>query len=129
MAEEGIEDLFHVYHGVGYTDLPSFYRLASAFVYPSRVEGFGIPLLEAITAGVPAIGCTGSCLEEAGGPSSLYVSPDDVEAMSAAISRIMSDDALRCAMISEGLSYSRRFAASTLAQDLMAVYQKVMNQS
>ena len=129
VAEEGIEDLFHVYHGVGYTDLPSFYRLASAFVYPSRVEGFGIPLLEAITAGVPAIGCTGSCLEEAGGPSSLYVSPDDVEAMSAAISRIMSDDALRCAMISEGLPYSRRFAASTLAQDLMAVYQKVMNQS
>ena len=129
VAEEGIEDLFHVYHGVGYTDLPSFYRLASAFVYPSRVEGFGIPLLEAITAGVPAIGCTGSCLEEAGGPSSLYVSPDDVEAMSAAISRIMSDDALRCAMISEGLSYSRRFAAPTLAQDLMAVYQKVMNQS
>ena len=56
----GISHLLHIRHGVNYDDLPVFYKLATAFVYPSRIEGFGIPMLEAITSGLPAIGCTGS---------------------------------------------------------------------
>ena len=46
----GLTSRFHFFHDVPYADLPSFYRLATAFVYPSRIEGFGIPMLEAITA-------------------------------------------------------------------------------
>lgn len=124
---KGLSSLLHFCHGVGYTDLPAFYKLATAFVYPSRIEGFGIPMLEAITSGLPAIGCTGSCLEEAGGSSSLYVSPDDVEGMSDAIHQVLNDTSLRCKMIAEGKSYASKFSSRQLAYNLVEVYNKLEN--
>ena len=123
----GISHLLHIRHGVNYADLPVFYKLATAFVYPSRIEGFGIPMLEAITSGLPAIGCTGSCLEEAGGPSSLYVNPDDAEGMAAAIHSVFTDISLRENMISQGKEYARRFDISRLSNDLYEVYKKVVS--
>lgn len=122
----GLEDRVLFFHGVTFADLPAFYRLATAFVYPSRIEGFGIPMLEAITAGLPAIGCTGSCLEEAGGPDSAYVSPDDPEEMAEAIRRVWTDPELRRRMTERGREYARRFSDESLCRDLMAVYGKVM---
>ena len=121
----GISHLIHIRHGVNYDDLPVFYKLATAFVYPSRIEGFGIPMLEAITSGLPAIGCTGSCLEEAGGPSSLYVNPDDVEGMADAIHSVYNDVTLRQNMIAQGKEYARRFDIAKLTSDLYDVYRKV----
>ena len=123
---EGIGPAMRFVHGVTFADLPSFYRLATAFVYPSRIEGFGIPMLEAVTSGVPAIGCTGSCLEEAGGPDSLYVDPDDDEAMARAIDAACTDEPLRRRMIAEGRAWAARFSDQRLAQDLMEVYRKAM---
>lgn len=122
---KGISHLFHFQHGVPYEDLPSFYKLARTFVYPSRIEGFGIPLLEAISSGVPAIGCTGSCLEEAGGPDSLYVDPDDAESMANTILRTCRDEDLRQMMIEHGKAYARQFSDEQLCQDLMNVYKKL----
>lgn len=81
----------HLLSGVPDTDLAIIYSLAEAFVYPSRYEGFGIPIIEAIAAGLPVVACTGSCLEEAGGPDCLYVDPDDVEGMAATILSSLSD--------------------------------------
>ena len=121
----GISHLLHIRHGVNYDDLPVFYKLATAFVYPSRIEGFGIPMLEAITSGLPAIGCTGSCLEEAGGPTSLYVNPDDVVGMADAIHSVYNDVTLRQNMIAQGKEYARRFDIAKLTSDLYEVYQTV----
>ncbi len=126
LKEQGIGHLFHFYHQVPYEDLPSFYKLARTFAYPSRIEGFGIPLLEAITSGLPAIGCTGSCLEEAGGPDSLYVNPDDATGMAQAILRTCNDEGLRQQMIRAGKEYARNFTDEKLAHDLMEVYRKVL---
>ena len=125
LKEQGLEHLFHFHHKVPYNDLPSFYKLATTFTYPSRIEGFGIPLLEAITSGVPAIGCTGSCLEEAGGPDSLYVDPDDDKAMADAILRTCNDEPLRRQMIARGKEYALRFSDEQLSSDLMKTYLKV----
>ena len=125
LAQEGIADRFMFMHNVPFADLPSFYRLATLFVYPSRIEGFGIPMLEAISSGVPAIGCTGSCLEEAGGPHSIYVGPDDAEAMAKAISRVVGDKALRGTMISKGYEYAKNFTDEVLARKLHEVYEKL----
>ena len=121
----GISHLLHIRHGVNYDDLPVFYKLATAFVYPSRIEGFGIPMLEAITSGLPAIGCNGSCLEEAGGPHSLYVNPDDVEGMADAIHSVYNDVTLRQNVIAQGKEYARRFDIAKLTSDLYDVYQTV----
>ena len=91
----------------------------------SSIEGFGIPMLEAITSGLPAIGCTGSCLEEAGGPTSLYVNPDDVEGMADAIHSVYNNVSLRQNMIAQGKEYARRFDIAKLTSDLYEVYQTV----
>lgn len=125
LKAQGIDHLFHFYHQVPYADLPSFYKWASTFAYPSRIEGFGIPLLEAISSGVPAIGCTGSCLEEAGGPNSIYVNPDDAKGMANAILRTCTDEPLRQHMISEGKKYALNFSDEKLSHDLMKVYENL----
>ena len=125
LKAQGIDHLFHFYHQVPYADLPSFYKWASTFAYPSRIEGFGIPLLEAISSGVPAIGCTGSCLEEAGGPNSIYVNPDDAKGMADAILRTCTDEPLRQHMISEGKKYALNFSDEKLSHDLMKVYENL----
>ena len=127
LKEQGIEELFHFYHQVPYEDLPSFYQLAHTFAYPSRIEGFGIPLLEAITSGLPAIGCTGSCLEEAGGPTSFYVHPDDARGMADAILRTYTDEALRQQMIEKGKEYALHFTDDKLAHNLMRTYEQVIH--
>lgn len=125
LKAQGIEHLFHFYHQVPYADLPSFYKWASTFAYPSRIEGFGIPLLEAISSGVPAIGCTGSCLEEAGGPNSIYVNPDDAKGMADAILRTCTNEDLRLHMISEGKKYALNFSDEKLSHNLMKVYENL----
>lgn len=122
----GIADRVLFFHKVPFADLPSFYRLADAFVYPSRIEGFGIPMLEAISSGLPAIGCTGSCLEEAGGPHCIYVDPDDAQAMSAALCRVVSDKELRETMIREGYKYARNFTDEVLAGKVHETYSSIL---
>lgn len=126
LEANGIADRILFFHKVPFADLPSFYRLADAFVYPSRIEGFGIPMLEAISSGLPAIGCTGSCLEEAGGPHCIYVDPDDVQAMSAALCRVVSDKELRETMIREGYKYARNFTDEVLAGKVHEVYSSIL---
>ena len=125
LEENGIRERFLFLHNVPFADLPSFYRLATAFVYPSRIEGFGIPLLEAISSRLPAIGCTGSCLEEAGGPNSIYVDPDDAEAMAEALHKVMNDSQLRQKMIDAGIEYAKNFSDAALARQLHSVYKKL----
>ena len=126
LEANGIADRMLFFHKVPFADLPSFYRLADAFVYPSRIEGFGIPMLEAISSGLPAIGCTGSCLEEAGGPHCIYVDPDDAQAMSAALCRVVSDKELCETMIREGYKYARNFTDEVLAGKVHETYSSIL---
>lgn len=125
LKEKGLEDRFHFHHSVPFDDLPPLYRMATAFVYPSRIEGFGIPLLEAVSGGVPAIGCTGSCLEEAGGPGCIYTDPDDEQAMAEALRRVWTDGELRQRMREQGLEHAKRFSDEVLCRDLRAVYDRL----
>lgn len=113
--------------GVPNSDLPAIYRQAEAFVYASRYEGFGIPVIEAIQCGLPVVAATGSCLEEAGGPDSHYVDPDDPRAMAAALTTCLRghDDAVRQERILRSQDYVRRFEGTDIAQQMMAEYQRV----
>ncbi len=125
LSDNGLSSHFMFFHKLPFADLPSFYRLAHLFVYPSRIEGFGIPLLEALCSSVPVIGCTGSCLEEAGGPHSLYTSPDSPDEMAAAIARVLDDSSLRASMIAHGHEYAARFSDEALGKDIMRVLEEV----
>lgn len=112
-------------HDAEFADLPAIYQLASVFIYPSRYEGFGIPVLEALYSGAPVIAATGSCLEEAGGPGSLYVDPDDDVALAEKINLVLQDKALQQKMITQGLQHTANFADEKLAAQLMQLYTKL----
>ena len=114
-------------HGVPDEHLPALYRMADAFVYPSRYEGFGIPVIEAIRMGLPVVAATGSCLEEAGGPDSLYVSPDDPEAMAHAISQVLYGAPGRERRIELSRQYVRRFDNTGAASRFAELYREVIN--
>jgi glycosyltransferase involved in cell wall biosynthesis len=114
-------------HKVSFEELPSLYQMATLFVYPSRYEGFGIPVLEAINSGVPVIAAKGSCLEEAGGPDSLYVDPDDEQELAKQINRVWNSPALRQNMITKGFEHAHNFDDEKLAEHLMQLYQNTLN--
>jgi glycosyltransferase involved in cell wall biosynthesis len=113
--------------GLTFTDLPSIYQSATAFIYPSFYEGFGIPVIEALYSQTPVIAATGSCLEEAGGPDSIYINPDDHQALASQINRVISSPDLRAKMRKAGYSYVQKFDSHLLAQQMMQCYQNTLN--
>lgn len=125
VTEHGLGPWFRLCDQVSFSDLPAFYRMADLFVYPSRFEGFGIPMIEAAVCGVPTIGATGSCLEEAGGPAAIYVDPDSPEELAAQIAEVLSNDVLRRRMIEKGRDHVARFEPAPIMKSLLAVYRKV----
>lgn len=126
LKKNQLEERMRLLNNIPFKELPAFYQMASTFVYPSFFEGFGIPLLEALNSGIPAIGTTGSCLEEAGGPHSIYVHPEDDKGLAKAIERTLTDRLLREEMIREGKKYAQLFEEEKLTQDLLNVYGKVL---
>ena len=101
--------------------------MAKLFVLPSFYEGFGIPIIEALYSKVPVIAATGSCLEEAGGPDSLYVHPDDSDGFATAINRVINEENLQQIMIEKGLVYAKKFNAELVSNQLMNCYLKTLN--
>jgi len=117
-----LQDRVIFLHEVDFHELPSLYQLAKLFVYPSLFEGFGIPIVEALNAHVPVIGAKGSCLQEAGGPDSIYVDPHKAEEMAEAINQVLHNPALATKLISHGDQWAKRFEPQAIAGDLMNVY-------
>ena len=115
-----------ILHGVSDEELPALYAGAEAFVYPSVYEGFGIPIIEAISCGLPVVACTGSCLEEAGGPDSLYVAPDDAEGMANAIRQSLRGAEGREQRIRRSREYIRRFEGQDVASQVIDLYQSLI---
>ena len=124
--KQGLTARVRFFHGVPDDDLPAFYALAETFVYPSVYEGFGIPIIEAIGCGLPVVACTGSCLEEAGGPASLYVAPDDKRALADAITKTLPGAEGREQRICQSQDYIRRFRGTDVARQVAELYQSLL---
>ena len=124
--KEGLTHRIRIMHGVSDKELPKLYAEAEAFVYPSRYEGFGIPIIEAISCGLPVVACTGSCLEEAGGPDSLYVDPDDAQGMAQAIKQVLRGTEGREARIERSQQYIKRFAGNDVAGQVVELYRRLI---
>lgn len=125
-SEHGIDDRVHILSDVPFNDLPAFYQSAEIFVYPSRFEGFGIPIIEALNSGVPVVAATGSCLEEAGGPDSIYVDPDDSKELANAFKHIYSNSEKRKEMIEKGVVYAKRFSERKQAEKIINIYKQLL---
>lgn len=124
--EIGVSHRLHLLSGVTDNELNVIYKKAELFVYPSRYEGFGIPIIEAIFSGLPVVACTGSCLEEAGGPHSLYVNPDDIEGMAKAISQIIDNEEEREERVRLSMEYVQRFKGTNLASQVFEIYNDLV---
>ena len=83
----GVERLDYVAH----TELPAWYRGAAVFVYPSRFEGFGMPVVEAMASGVPVVVSSHPSLDEACGDAAVRVDPESPEAIAAGIERALAE--------------------------------------
>ena len=100
------------------------YRDATVFVMPSIYEGFGFPLLEAMTHGVPSIAAHSSSLPEIGGDAALYFEPSDERALEAQLTRVLSDEALRAGLANRGRAQAAKFSWTRAADKTAAVLRK-----
>ncbi len=104
-------------------DLPALYGGADALVYPSLIEGFGLPVLEAMRCGAPVLTSTTSSLPEAAGDAALLVAPRDVERIAAALERLAGEPALRADLRARGLKRAALFSWARTARETWGVYQ------
>lgn len=102
-------------------DLPIVLGLASVFVFPSFCEGFGIPVLQAMSAGVPVVCSQDSSLSEIGGNACLYVDPNSLEEIAQSIEKFFVDENLRQEKISLGLSRAKDFSWEKCARETLDV--------
>ena len=104
----------------------ALYKGAQAFVLPSFDEGFGIPALEAMAAGVPVIASTRGALPELVGDAGLLVDPDDNESLAAAMDRIIGDPHLRANCARRGLDRAGQFSWAQTARDVRRAYEDAL---
>lgn len=124
--ENGLANRVRIIEGVPFKYLPSIYHAAELFTYTSRFEGFGIPIVEAISTGLTGVAATGSCLEEAGGEGIIYVNPDSVEECAAALNKLLSDEEYRQSLIAKGQEHIKKFAPDTIAEEIMKLYKEIL---
>jgi glycosyltransferase involved in cell wall biosynthesis len=105
-------------------ELRFLYASAFALMYVSYFEGFGIPLLEAMRSGVPAITSVTTSMPEVGGEAALYADPDSPIEIAARMKQLAQDEELRANLISAGLKRSEKFSWDKTSEDLWASIQR-----
>ncbi|HEX2160330.1 MAG TPA: glycosyltransferase family 1 protein [Thermoleophilaceae bacterium] len=111
---------------VDQADLEGLYAAATAFVFPSLYEGFGLPVLEAMRRGVPVACSNRSSLPEVAGDAALTFDPEDGAAIGAAIVRLLKDEPLRARLRRDGPAQAGRFDWEATASATLAVYERAL---
>lgn len=105
-------------------DLANIYRCATGLIYPSVFEGFGIPLLEAMSTGTPVITSNVSCMPEVGDDAVLYINPYDEKDMAMTMEKLIIDSTLRSELSEKGKKRTMHFTWEKCATAVMEVYLK-----
>jgi len=106
-------------------ELQCLYKLCRCMVFPSKFEGFGLPLLEAFVAGVPTACSNVTCLPELAGDAALLFDPDKPEEIAEALRRLWTDEALRRTLIERGARNAARFSWERTARTFRAHYRRL----
>lgn len=107
-------------------DLEGLYALAACCAYPSLYEGFGLPVLEAMSRGVPLACSDATSLPEVAGDAALLFDPRDIASMTAAMLRVLEDEALASSLRARGLERAATFTWERCAAGVLAVYDRVL---
>lgn len=126
----GLEDDVHFLGFVPWKELPWLYNAATLFVYPSRYEGFGLPVAEAMRCGLPVITSNVSSLPEVAGDAALTVNPEDVDALAAAMLHLLEEAPEQLQIMrTRGIRQASRFSWERTAAQTADVYTAVLNQT
>ena len=112
--------------GLSMEELATIYSMAKIFIYPSKFEGFGIPIIEALYSGTPVITTNSGVFPEAAGPFSNYIDPENIEELRTSIKLILSDSELANNMTIKGREYAQRFNDEIIAQQIMSLYKQLV---
>jgi glycosyltransferase involved in cell wall biosynthesis len=107
-------------------DNPLLYNAAAAFAYPSRYEGFGMPPLEAMACGTPAVVAAASSLPEVVGQAALLAPPDDPAAWASALWRLLADRGLRDDLRARGFARAAQYSYTRVARETVELYARVI---
>lgn len=122
----GLADRVRFIGYVAQEHLPGLYGGARLFVYPSRYEGFGLPVLEAMHCGVPVITTDVSAMPEVAGDGALLVGPDDIPGLADAILRVLGDPSFADGLARRGRERAAGFSWERCALDTRRVYEQVV---
>lgn len=106
-------------------DLPAVYSLADLYLYPSNMEAFPIPITEALACGTPIVTSNLNGLKEIAGDAALRVDARDPEAIAAAITRVLTDAALRASLAQKALARSQRYSWDTCARETLHILESL----
>jgi len=107
-------------------DLAWLYSNCAAYIFPSLMEGFGLPGLEAMGLGAPVVSSNATCLPEVYGDAAVYFDPLDTHDITAKIDSVLSDKKLRAKLIKAGHTQVNKYSWEKMAKQTLAVYQKAL---
>lgn len=108
-------------------ELEIFYKTAKVFLYPSLYEGFGIPVLEAMTTGCPVITSNISSLPEVAGDAAILIDPENSEELSDAVNKLINDVKIREELVKKGFENTKKFSWKKTAKQTLLVFEEVGN--
>jgi glycosyltransferase involved in cell wall biosynthesis len=123
ILELGLEGRVELRGHVERDELAALYRGAAVLVYPSRYEGFGLPVLEAMASGTPVVATTAASLPEVAGDAAVLVEPGNPAALAGGIERALAD---RERLVAAGLERARGFSWAETARQTLAVYRELL---
>jgi glycosyltransferase involved in cell wall biosynthesis len=118
-----VEDVVRCIGEVDEADIVALVQGATALLYPSRYEGFGLPALEALACGVPVVGSNAASIPEVVGDAGSLVDPDDARAMAGALIAVVTEPALRQALGERAIGQAAKFSWDKAARETIEAYE------
>lgn len=118
------DDIHHLDY-LSNAEVADFYRYADVFVYPSHYEGFGLPVLEAMTLGCPVVCSDNSSLPEVAGDAAILVDAGDAMQLAEGIGKIVGDRVLRDELIQKGFTQAQKFTWRSTAEQTLQAYRSI----
>ena len=125
VQELGLKKQVAILGWVPQKDLPALYRNAGLFVYPSHYEGFGLPVLEAMSQGVPTVTSKTSSLPEVGSDSVLYCDPNDFKDVAMVMRNVLSNEHLQAALSLKGQERATHFSWEKFTQKMLNIISEM----